>query len=50
MEIQNLILKNYETSKLVSQNFEKAIYNLSNKIMLNLKLKIENFIEEKTGK
>ena len=50
MEIQNLILKNYETSKLVSQNFEKAIYNLSNKIMLNLKLKIENFIEEKNWK
>lgn len=47
MEIQNLILKNYETSKLISQNFEKAIYNLNNKILASLKPKIEEFVKEK---
>ena len=47
MEIQNLILKNYETSKLISQNFEKAIYNLNNKILASLKPKIEELVKEK---
>ena len=47
MEIQKLILKNYETSKLVNQNFEKAIYGLSNSLIEKLVLKLNSFLEEK---
>lgn len=50
MEIQKLILKNYETSKLVNQNFEKAIYGLCNKILVELKPKIEEYVKGKNWK